>query len=290
MKYKKFRELVFDPYCIKFKKIKIKKILNYMPAGNDVIECTCNIDGLNKIVFVKIERSRMADFASEVFNLKKLQKYDLYTKIPKLLEYGFINEKRYIVLSKINGKRLSEILISNDKDKRKKYLMRYGSELAKIHNIDSSYFLPAKQRIINDAPNGKDYNNIDNYISKLLKFLNAKKPNFNKKTFIHGDFHYANILWKSGKISGVLDYEYSGKGFKEQDIAWSLVLRPGQRFLDCYEDIKFFLDGYKKYNNYDSCKLKWCLINAYCHFYLMNIDNLEYINKIKKLISIIIKL
>lgn len=289
MKYKKFRELILNPCSINYKKIKIEKILNYMPAGNDVVECVCNINGVDKNIFIKIERSKMADFESEIYNLKRLKKYNLYLKNPELVEYGFINDKRYIVLSKINGKRLSEILISDDKNKRKKYLLRYGNELAKIHNINSSYFLPAKQRIINDIPNSRDYKNMDSYISKLLKFLNMKKPIIDKKTFIHGDFHYANILWKNGKINGVLDYEYSGKGFKEQDIAWALVLRPGQKFLDCYEDIQFFLDGYKSYNNYDEDKLKWCLINAYCHFYLMNMNNLEYINKIKNLISIIMK-
>ncbi len=48
-------------------------------------------------------------------------------------------------------------------------------------------------------------------------------------------------LVENEKISGVLDFEYSGKGFKEQDIAWALVLRPDQTFMDQYEDLKSFL-------------------------------------------------
>ena len=42
--------------------------------------------------------------------------------------------------------------------------------------------------------------------------------------------------------------------------------------MDNKEDIDDFLNGYKTIGNYDNEKLKWCIINAYCHFYLMNKD------------------
>ena len=89
-------------------------------------------------------------------------------------------------------------------------------------------------------------------------------------------------------ISGIIDFEYSGKGFKEQDIAWALILRPSQKFMNNYKDIKYFLEGYKKIGNYDEKSLQWCLINGYCHFYLMNIQNTSDKKEIKKLLNIII--
>lgn len=39
MKYKKWRELIVDPFAIPFKSFKLIKIVNYLPAGNDVLEC-----------------------------------------------------------------------------------------------------------------------------------------------------------------------------------------------------------------------------------------------------------
>ena len=45
-------------------------------------------------------------------------------------------------------------------------------------------------------------------------------------------------------------YEYSGYGLKEQDIAWTLVLRPSQKFMDNIEDIKSFLAGYNQLGTY----------------------------------------
>ena len=55
-----------------------------------------------------------------------------------------------------------------------------------------------------------------------------------------------------------------------------------------YKDIKYFLEGYKKIGNYDEKSLKWCLINGYCHFYLMNIKNTPYKKEIKKTYPIVL--
>ena len=78
----------------------------------------------------------------------------------------------------------------------------------------------------------------------------------------------------------MLDFEYSGIGVKEQDIAWACILRPNQKFMDSIHDIKMFLSGYLEEGNFNIQIFKWCLINGYCHFYLMNKNNKLYIKKI----------
>ena len=82
------------------------------------------------------------------------------------------------------------------------------------------------------------------------EYPKKEEPSLEFNSFIHGDFHYANILWRKEQISGILDYEYSGYGLKEQDIAWTLVLRPSQKFMDNIEDIKSFLAGYNQLGTY----------------------------------------
>lgn len=290
MKYKKWRELIVDPFAIPFKRFKLIKIVNYLPAGNDVLECLVDFNGKDKRVFLKIERSKMADFQAEMFHLNLIYKLGYYNKISQVLEFGNFQDKDYLVLAKISGLRLSEIL-KKEKNypKKKEYLMKYGRELAVIHKIPVDNFKEAKQRIINDIPKKEVYKNFDSFILKYIRFLEKNSFPIEYNSFIHGDFHYANVLWKKERVSGVLDFEYSGKGFKEQDIAWALVLRPGQTFMDQYEDIKFFLDGYKSIGNYDTQALKWCLINGYCHFYLMNSNNEVYINQLKELLKIVIQ-
>lgn len=285
MKYPKWRELIVNPFDIPFKNIKLFEIVNYFPAGNDVMEGICDYQGRKHKVIIKIERSKVSDFTVEFNTITKLNTNNYYNKTAQVIEYGVYQNHKYLVLTKVRGKRLSEILLTPDM--KRDYLRKYGMELGKIHQIPKNEFNISLKRPINDIPSGDIYHDFDPFIRKYLDYLKENKIEIVNNCFIHGDFHYANILWLNQEVSGVLDFEYSGNGFKEQDIAWALILRPNGRFLDSYEDIMSFLDGYSQYETYDSFALKWCLINGYCHFYLMNKDNLEYKNKVKEILKTI---
>ena len=189
-------------------------------------------------------------------------------------------------MNKMDGEKLSDLFEKNKNIDRAKYLFLYGQELAKIHKIKLNWSI-AKQRDINDIPTSSVYKNLDNWENEIIRYLEETKPKIIMDTFIHGDFHYGNILWKNYKVSAILDWEYSGIGFKEQDIAWALILRPGQKFMDNVSDYKCFLSGYSSVNVFDYIKLKWCLINGLLHFYLMNRnknDN-KYLLKLQDLIN-----
>ena len=281
MKYKKFRDLQVDIFKINFKNFRVFKIINYMPAGNDVVEV---ITTNNKKYFLKIERSKVADFVTENKNINRLHEIN-YMKAPNIIEFINNDNFRCLVLEKINGKRLSEII--NDKNK-KFYIKKLGEELAKIHSIKLDNINIAKQRVINDIPPKNFYVEEDIEIKTFLEFSQENDYIKTFDTFIHGDFHYGNILWYNRKLVGVLDWEYSGLGHKEQDIAWALIYRPNQKFMNSILDIKNFLLGYKSIGEYDSEKVKWCLINGLTHFYLMNTDE-EYKKTLKKLMNDIIK-
>ena len=71
--YQKWRDLIINPFNIKFNCIKINRIISYPPAGNDVVECLCEINGDVKNIFIKIERSKVCDFTTEVNNLNYLK-------------------------------------------------------------------------------------------------------------------------------------------------------------------------------------------------------------------------
>jgi aminoglycoside phosphotransferase len=275
-KYYKWRELEIDPFKIPFKKIILKKILSYPPAGNDVLECLVNYNNNLIHVFVKIERSKVCDFNSEYNNLNIINKYKLNNEIPTVIEYGLYNNKHYLVLSKKEGLRLSNLI---NKTNKEKYLTEYGKYLALIHKYSSSLFQLSKKRDINNIPL-----KTDSTIEKYLEYLKNNIPKFNNDTFIHGDYHYANLLWDNYQVTGLLDLEYSGLGFKEQDIAWACIYRPNQKFMNTKKDIDLFLKGYLIENNFNYESFKWCLINGYCHFYLMN-NNENYRKKLLKILK-----
>ena len=283
----KWRDSLTDINDIEFKRVKFEKIINYPPAGNDVFECIGKYKGKPINFIFKSERGEFADFSNEI---KVLNAVNNIFPVPKVLESGKINKYIYIALSKIQGEKLSDIFKEDINADKSKYLYLYGQALAKIHRLDIDWKL-AKIRDINDYPSTKIYKNLDDWDLNIIKYLKDTKPIINYDTFIHGDFHYGNILWDDYKITGILDWEYSGNGFKEQDIAWSLILRPGQRFMDDFKDLEVFLNGYKSINNYDKDKLKWCLINGSMHFYLMykKQNSTEYLGKLKQLICFFIE-
>lgn len=282
-KYKKWRELEINPKDINTKLGKITKIINYYPAGNDVIECVIENDNEKRNVVLKIERSRVSDFIQEKENINILLKNKYYEKVPKVLDLVKHQNKNCLFLEKRKGNKLSEIF-KKDNSKKEDYLYKYGKELAIIHKIPKSQFKDSYQRDINRI--------VKTEIKELqpyVRYLSKNQIEANKDTFIHGDFHYGNILWYKGKINTVLDFEYSGKGFKEQDIAWATVLRPGQKFMDNVNDIKMFLSGYNEELSFNFDNYLWCLINCYCHFYNMNSNNKEYCAKILELLEQISK-
>ena len=282
MIYKKYRELTIDLFSIQYKNIKLKKIISYPPAGNDVVEAIADIKNKEENVYIKFERSKMANFETEYKHLKLLDDINIF---PKVIEFGSINGKNYIILEKIEGDRLSDIFKQDKKDKNI-YLKEYGKTLSQIHNIQNRGFDKAFQRPINEVP--KNYKNSDEFSGKIIKYLEENKIEKDNKTFIHGDFHYANVLFKNKKVNGIIDLEYSGLGFKEQDIAWALILRPGQKFMDNIDDINLFLEGYRSKSDFEYDKFKWCYINGSIHFYLMNYENEEYKQKIRNLIEKIV--
>lgn len=280
----KWRESLTDINDIKFKNIEFEKIISYPPAGNDVFECVGKHKNEQINFIFKSERGKFANFSNEI---KILEEIDKYISVPKVLDSGVYDDKAYIVLSKIEGEKLSDIFKENMDVDREKYLYLYGKFLAKIHKLDIEWE-QAKLRNINDYPDVNLYKNLDEWEIKVIEYLKETKPQtITYDIFIHGDFHYGNILWDNYEIKGILDWEYSGLGFMEQDIAWALILRPGQKFMDNFKDISSFLNGYKSINKYDVQKLKWCYINGTMHFYLMNKNkgDLCYLEKLKQIIN-----
>ena len=83
-------------------------------------------------------------------------------------------------------------------------------------------------------------------------------------------------------IVAVLDWELSGIGNKEFDIAWAIINRPFQEFLKTNKEINEFLRGY---NSFSSCNVKFVkyyMILIYAHFISVDKENLTYQEFVRK--------
>ena len=163
---------------------------------------------------------------------------------------------KYIVTKEVAGDRLSYILQTTD-EKSMDYMYEYGRTLARIHSetIDCG---KVSHRKFFDIPSSEYLK--EHGIEFVLEFLKNNQPCDIDECFCHGDFHYANVLWQNQKITAVLDWELSGIGNREFDIAWSIINRPGQNFLKTDKEVKEFIRGYKSIHSCNVKRVKYYMV------------------------------
>ncbi len=273
----KFRETI-DPYSLSFPHFKLKSILGYPPAGNDVFYVNGDFMGKNINAFLKVERQNGADIENELSTLAALK----FDKKPQVLEFSF-DEPKYILTLEAEGERLSQIVGNNENMQSLEYMEEYGETLAYIHSlkIDAQ---EVKHRKFFDIPENTGLDDMESFLQENAAII---KSAYQNKCFCHGDAHYANILWKNHHISCVLDYELSGIGIREFDMAWAVFLRPSQKFLKTEQEIDAFLLGYNKLHYYSELAFMYYYVLIGTRFY--NMGDEEYKQDVRLLLDMAVK-
>lgn len=271
----KWRETC-DPFSLDYKKFTPTEILGYPHAGNDVFRMKGLFDGNEITAFVKAARQKGADIENEISLLGKID----FPHLPRLIDYG-LGEKPFSVTAELPGERLSVIVGENEDLASLSYMEEYGETLAKLHSL-SIDAAPVAERRFFSIPSLEMLEKLG--LSYLVGFYSAP-PKKAAKCFCHGDFHYANILWKDGHISGILDFELSGIGNRDFDIAWALIRRPGQKFLKTDEETNAFLAGYGKCGEYDISAVRFYMAQIYPYFLEFSQNDEEYCDYVKNWLS-----
>ena len=272
----KWRETV-DPFSLDFKSFKLLEIIGYPHAGNDVFQVK-GIYGNEEVeAYIKVARQQGANIENEVKTIQKIG-WDI---VPKIIDFD--DEKHLFCVSLAKpGLRLSAILGINSERASVEYLFEYGQTLANLH-AQSGGFPDVKDRRYFHIPEKQYFTDLD--IDFVYDYLVSNQPEKINKCFCHGDFHYANILWENKHISAILDFELSGWGNKEFDIAWAMILRPGQRFMNTEEEISLFKEGYDSVGSCDWEYVKYYMVQIYSYFFRISKEDEMYHNYIKKFFS-----
>lgn len=280
LKYpKKWRETM-DPFSIIFNKFVLKEILAYPHGANDIFYVSGFIESGELIYgYLKVERHKDADIEREILVIQNLS-LDL---APKLVDYS-LKYPRYILTEELIGDRISHIVGDNIGEDSIKYMEAYGELMAQIHNIKIDIG-PAKIRNFN--LDNKFY--LDKKLEYILEYLSRSNIK-DSKSFVHGDCHYGNILWKDYRVTGLLDFELSGYGIREYDLAWALTLRPGQKFLKTRIERDLFLKTYGRYHDFHRETLNYYMIVFSMYFYSISMEpeDSSYRRDILKIINEII--
>lgn len=248
-----------DPFSLPFQTFSFSEILDYPHAGNDVFHVRGSWKGEECRAYVKLARQRGADIANEVSFLQSLP----YDRKPALLDFG-LAAPAFDVTRECPGQRLSVILRDAPPEASLQYMGAYGAALAEFHSL-AYPAEPVKHRPFFDMP-AADY--LREYgLSELGEYLLRHAPEGESRCLVHGDFHYANLLWEAQALTAVLDYELTGWGAREFDIAWALVLRPGQRFLNSLAEIRRFLEAYRERQSFSPAAFLYYYVQIALYFY-----------------------
>lgn len=267
----KWKETI-DPFSIRFNKFKLLEVLGYPHARNDVFYCKGEYDNKEVFCFIKYISKKDSNIKREIDMLNKLN----FKFLPKIIDFD--SEGKYIVTKEIDGERLSYILQTTN-EKSINFMYEYGKTLAQIHSTKVECENVCYRKFF-DIPPVEEFEKYN--INFAYKYLQDNKPQQINECFCHGDFHYANVLWKNRKLVAVLDWELSGKGNREFDIAWAIINRPGQKFLKTDKEVKEFLRGYKSIAKCNTRYVEYYMILVYSHFISMGRDNNQYQSFVEK--------
>ncbi len=152
------------------------------------------------------------------------------------------------------------------------HLRAFGEMLGVIHSLPIAWPGQLRQRL--EHLIGEESVQ-DVRFRDPVRWLRANEPSSRKLEFVHGDYNTANVLVDGGVVSGVVDWEFAGVGWREFDLAWALRARIC--FLNSQEERSAILSGYQSTASYDAAQLKWCEVLNYLHFaYWSTSTNVEY--------------
>ncbi len=239
----------------------LERVLGYPHAGNDVFHVTGRVHGASVEAYLKVARQAGADIPKEAEVLTALAS----PLVPQVIAHQTADPK-WLLTAALPGMRLSSIVGDNKNRQSLAYLPLQGAALARLHSwqVDVA---PVQHRKVFDVPPPERLRALG--LDKPLQFVKANLLPARTVCFVHGDFHYANLLWHEGQLSAILDFELCGLGNPSFDIAWAVFLRPEQRYLDTLEEVAAFLQGYESIMSYQPDAFWYWYIHIGLHFVLM---------------------
>ncbi|GHO98042.1 hypothetical protein KSF_080900 [Reticulibacter mediterranei] len=242
----KFVQIVqkFDPQSVLVRAWKLEGGVSAQVTALEIEQA----DGQTKKLLVRQhgegDRTQNPQIAADEFKLlDRLHSAGLLVPAPYYLDQSCeIFPIPYIVIEYIEGASVFALDAVPD------LIPQLAAQLARIHELDGSQqnfsFLPQQEKIYADklgtSPARLDDSLDEGRIRDVLEAA-GPLPQRNKSVLLHGDFWPGNILWRDGRLAGVIDWEDSRFGDPLGDLAnsrletlWAFGRDAMQRFTQCY--------------------------------------------------------
>lgn len=230
---------------------------------NDVYRGTARIEGRRIGVFIKIGKPLGTSLRNEAAVLQELQRINILA--PRVVWSGTMGND-VLIVEAIPGELLWDIIDPRrapyqGPDLALSSLRQFGECLSRIHNLPLSW--PPQPRTRLYGLIGEEFVE-DEPFRRLVAWLQSRPVPQTEPVFVHGDYHTASVLFENGAATGVIDWEFSGRGWREYELAWALRARTS--FLNTPAERTAILDGYRRQSAYSEKALRWCEVLNYLHF------------------------
>ncbi len=241
------------------------RILSSQKVGiaevNNVFRCEGEQQGQRITFYLKVNRGRDTNMSNERDVLLALDNSGF--PLPKVLWHGH-DKKQFLALTERPGVMLLDLLNPASPHHRPgeiaDSLHSFGAFVGRLHATSLDW--PEMKRTTLYEFLGEE--RIDDWeFGEIVLWLQANEPPPKSMVFTHGDLNDRNILVADGRVTGVLDWESAGTGWREYDLAW--VLRERRNYMNTPEARESFLDGYMSFSTYDPEALRWCSVMNCLH-------------------------
>jgi aminoglycoside phosphotransferase (APT) family kinase protein len=250
---------------------------------NAVFFCKARLRGQQMEVYVKVAKGPLHGLGNERDVLQVLSASGI--RVPSVLWYQE-SPVAFLVLELLPGRMVWDFIDPRrgfyQRSKALDYLRSYGECLARIHGLPL-HWSPQKRTRLNGFIGEEAVG--DRGFRKLVRWLSSHAPDRREDVFVHGDLNTGSVLFLEGAVSGVVDWEFAGRGWREYDLAW--VLRARKAFLQTQAERAAILEGYLRHGSYDEQGLRWCEVLNYLHFAYWNRNCADVSFYIQKALSIV---
>jgi len=235
---------------------------NDIGETNDVFRCVGEWDDRPVTAYVKVSKHRQLSLVNEWRVLRALAHTGL--PVPVVLWYGG-EQNDVLITGAAPGYMIWDYIDPRrrlyDEEEALRRLHAYGECLARVHNLDVTWSPQTRTRLCGFI--GEERVD-DERFRRLVSWVESNSDISPGQVFVHGDFNTASVLFDGDAVSGIVDWEFAGQGWREYDIAWALRAR--LYFLNTTSERDAILDGYRQHASFDEDALRWCEVLNYLHF------------------------
>jgi aminoglycoside phosphotransferase (APT) family kinase protein len=235
---------------------------NHIAETNSLYRCVGREStGREFVFFLKVAKTASRSMENEREVLQAIGPHGL--PVPKVLWYGTAT-REFMALEALPGDLLQNVANPThpayNRFRVGRALFAYGEALARIHALPLTW-RPQKRAALYWFAGEDQLDDLS--FREVVLWLQTNPPDPRNHCFVHGDLNPANVLVENGVVTGLLDWEFAGMGWREYDLAW--VLRARRNQLQTTQERTAILAGYASVGSYDPEALRWCEVMNYLH-------------------------